>query len=102
MKAKIRFNPTAFSDLNEIKEYISQDNETFGAKVVNKILEDLEGLSQFPEKGKSLTVKLEIKTKYRYLISGEYIIFYTYENEIISIQRILHGKRDYLKILFKI
>ena len=39
------------------------------------------------------------KTRYRYLICNQYIIFYIFENDTINIMRILHGKRDYLKIL---
>ncbi len=101
MKAKIRINPAAFGDLKYIKEYTSQNSEESGTKIVSKIIENIESLSRFSEKGISLAAKIEIKTNYRYLISEDYIIFYIYDNETVSIQRILHGRRDYLKILFK-
>jgi plasmid stabilization system protein ParE len=37
---------------------------------------------------------------YRYLVSGNYLIFYKIEDEYISVNRILYGRRDYLRILF--
>ncbi len=50
--------------------------------------------------GSLLSAKINIKTDYRYLVSGKYIIFYKTDNEYIYIYRILHGSRDYSNILF--
>lgn len=79
--AKIRLSPLALSDLQEIKEYITDELTS-------------------PRLGSSLSSILRIDTDYRFLVSGKYIIFYKTESEYVSIYRILYGARDYMKILF--
>ena len=91
MTAKIRINPLAIDDLQEIKNYISEDSAEVAAKI--------ESLADFPESGTMLMYKIRFKSKYRYIICGQYLIFYIYENNIVSIQRILHEKRDYMSLL---
>ncbi len=99
MGAKIRINPIATCDLQEIKNYISEDSIEAATKTVKDIIEKIEGLIDFPEMGTMLMYKIKLKSKYRYIICDQYIMFYIYENNIISIQRILHGKRDYMSLL---
>lgn len=79
--AKIRLSPLALSDLQEIKEYITDELTS-------------------PRLGPSLSSILHIDTDYRFWVSGKYIIFYKTEGEYVSIYRILYGARDYMKILF--
>ena len=95
----IKFNPIAISDMNEIKEYIGQDSPEAANRVINNIFDKIESLSNFPNLGLSLSEKIGITTRYKYLICDKYIVFYLFENEVISIMRVIHGKRDYLKLL---
>ena len=99
---KLRINPLATEDLIDIKEYITKelDNPTAAIKVVRKIIESYEKLKEFPMMGTDLSVKVNIKTDFRYLVSGNYIIFYRTDDEYVSIYRILYAGRDYLRILF--
>jgi addiction module RelE/StbE family toxin len=92
----------AQKDLLEIKDYIAEelDNPASALKVISKILESMINLKKFPMLGSDLSPKIYISTDYRYLISGNYIVFYRIENQYISVDRILYGKRDYLKIIF--
>ncbi|KLE15048.1 type II toxin-antitoxin system RelE/ParE family toxin [Clostridium sp. C8] len=99
MNAKIRINPIAATDLQEIKNFISEDNVNSATKVVSGIIKKIESLSSFPNISKMLLYKIKLKSKYRYIIYDQYIIFYIYEDNIVSVQRILHGKRDYLTLL---
>jgi plasmid stabilization system protein ParE len=41
-----------------------------------------------------------MKTDYRYLVCGNYLIFYKIEGDAVSVYRVLNGSRDYLPILF--
>ncbi len=50
--------------------------------------------------GVKLSSKIHIETDYRYLISGNYIVFYKYDDVHVSIYRILYSRRDYVKLLF--
>lgn len=99
MVVKIRINPLATLDLKEIKDYISEDSIEAGIKTVKEIIEKIENLAEFPELGVMLMYRIRLRSKYRYIISGQYIIFYIYEQRVVSIQRILHGKRDYMSLL---
>lgn len=100
---KLRINPIAKQDLIEIKEYIvrESDNPTSANGVVSRIVESYEKLKEFSMLGGLLSSKIDIPTDYRYLISGNYIMFYKADKKYVSIYRILHVSRDYNKILFK-
>jgi addiction module RelE/StbE family toxin len=96
---ELRYNPIAISDLEEIKEYISQDNEEAAIRITKELIEKTEPLINFPEMGISLSKKIGIKNRYRYLVCKQYVIFYIFEDQTVNIMRILHAKRDYLKLL---
>lgn len=98
MSYKIRINPLASEDIKNIKEYIAEDSLDNATKVVKDLIEKIEQLGEFPEMGKMLMYKININSKYRYFICGSYLIFYLFEDNIVSIQRVLNGKRDYMSI----
>ena len=100
MQLKVRINPLAFVDVQEIKAYIAGDNPSAAEAFGNDIYSKLEKLTHFPQMGVSLSPKINMKTDYRYLVCGSYLIFYKIEGEFISVYRILNGVRDYLAILF--
>lgn len=99
---KIRVTPTALNDLKEIMSYIENDlsNPIAAKKVVKRIIEDYSRLEFSPHMGPSLSTKVPFDTDYRFIVSGNYIVFYKADNEYVSIYRILYGRRDYLKIIF--
>ena len=41
------------------------------------------------------------QTDFRFIVSGNYIVFYKVDETYVSIYRILYGRRDYLKIIFE-
>jgi toxin ParE1/3/4 len=95
----IRLLRPAEDDLTEIISYISIDNpsaaETLAEKIENKLLM----LSDHPLLGKIPKEEELAKMGYRFLIVQNYLIFYTVEQQIIWIHRIIHGARDYLRLL---
>lgn len=99
---KIRVSPAALTDLKEIKEYIENDllNPIAATNVIKRIIEDYSKLEIFPHIGMPLSTKIPFETDYRFIVSGNYLIFYRVDDEYISIYRILYGRRDYLKIIF--
>jgi addiction module RelE/StbE family toxin len=99
---KLRLNPLVLKDLKAIRQYISVelDNPTSARKIVTGIIEAYEKLQDFPLLGTSLSSKIDVNTDYRFLVCGNYLIFYKSDNEYVSIYRILYAKRDYLNILF--
>jgi plasmid stabilization system protein ParE len=106
MSKKIRINPIALADLREIMEPISHDSPETALRIVREIVSRYESLAEFPEMGVSLANKLrsnfpqiKLKSNYRYLVCGQYLVFYVYEGETVSINRILHTKRNSMALL---
>ncbi len=88
---KLTWSPLAISRVSEIAEYIAKDNPLAAEEWANNIFELVEGLSEFPEVGRTVP---EIKNKmFRELISGNYRIIYKYENVQILILAVRHGKQ---------
>lgn len=99
---KIRVSSTALNDLKEIKSYIENDlsNPIAANNVIKRIIDDYSRLEISPHMGPSLSTKVPFDTDYRFIISGNYLVFYKADDEYVSIYRILYGSRDYLKIIF--
>jgi len=94
--------PKAQNDLHDIKEYITKELESPKAalNIVSKITKRIRSLSTFPEIGARLDSIIDIETDYRILVCGNYNVFYRIVEKTIRVNRIIHGKRDYIKILF--
>ena len=99
---EIRLSPAAFEDLAGIKNYIEFDlsNPIAAQNTVKRIIADYTRLKTAPELGSSLSSKTGFETDFRYIISGNYIIFYKIDKDFVSIYRILYARRDYLRIIF--
>ena len=98
-KYEIRFLKIAEEDFAEIISYIAMDSPKSAAGLAEKIMKDIEILSHNPQLGRVPSDE-DIKILgYRYLIIRNYIVFYTIEDNIIYIHRILHGARNYKELL---
>lgn len=100
MKYKVRLSPLAIDDVQEIKAYIAEDNPTAAAEVGNALYSKIRELASFPKMGSLLSSKTHVRTDYRFLVCGKYLVFYKVEGDFISVYRILNGVRDYLSVLF--
>jgi len=49
--------------------------------------------------GTPLISVAEVDSDYRFLVSGKYMVFYRVTGKDIYVDRILYGRRDYLRIL---
>lgn len=99
---KIRLSPEAVKDLKEIKEYIERDllNSIAAENVIKKIINDYTRLETMPNMGIPLSAKVPFETDFRFIVSGNYLIFYKAEEEYVSIYRVLYSRRDYLRLIF--
>ena len=98
---KLVIAPAAKEDLREIKEYISVKlcNPTAAVNVVKKIIKDYTMLPDTPEIGIPLNRKIDVETPYRFIISGNYLVFYQINHDTVEIHRVLYKGRDYFRIL---
>jgi len=99
---KLAISPQAREDLEEIKMYISKEleNPIAAVNVVSRITKKIKNLKNTPGMGAPLSSKVSFDTDYRFLVCGNYLAFYRYEEKTVFVDRILYGRRDYIKILF--
>ncbi len=101
MDNKVHYSPKSLSDLDEIFDYIAFELKDIIAadNTVNGIIDSINILKQFAESGSILCLPTGEITIYRYVISSNYLSFYHLSENEIYIDRIIYGKRDYIKIL---
>jgi len=101
--AKIKYSRLAHRDLEQIGDYIADDlkNPIAALNTVNRIQDTIDILADFPESGALLSAHYETAGDYRFLVCGSYLAFYRAVDNVVYIDRILYGRRDYIKILFR-
>ena len=102
MKNKLHYTHEALRDLDEIWAYIVSDlsNPTSAERTVNRIMGAIDQLADFAEMGAPLQSVADVESDYRFLVCGNYLAFYRVDENAVYIDRILYGRRDYLRILF--
>jgi plasmid stabilization system protein ParE len=100
--AKIEYTPAALADIEQIGDFIEQEyaSPIAALNTVNGILDSIDNLSIFPMMGTSLSSIVNVESDYRFLVCGNYLTFHRVVDNIVFIDRVLHGKRDYLAVLF--
>ena len=96
---KLQVSKAAQKDLQEIKAYIAVDLENPGA-AVSKITKKIRLLKDNPLMGPALTAVTDASSDERFLVCENYLVFYSVTRENIFIDRVLYGRRDYLRVLF--
>lgn len=98
---KIHLSVAAQNDLQDIKQYIAIDLENKNAAVntLKRIINKIKILKEHAMAGASITTIAEVDSEYRFLVAGNYLVFYRVKAQNIYVDRILYGRRNYLKIL---
>ena len=88
--------------MDGIWDYIVSDlqNHSAAERVVDRIMDDVDRLESYAEIGAPLSSIADIESDYRFLLTGNYLTFYRVRDNDIYIDRVLYGRRDYLRILF--
>ncbi|GAB6275419.1 MAG: type II toxin-antitoxin system RelE/ParE family toxin [Peptococcaceae bacterium] len=86
----------------EIKKYISEElcNPTAANNVLSIITKRIKELAEFPLIGAPLSSIIDIETGYRFLVCRQYTTFYRYEDDTVYVDRVLYGRRNFIRILF--
>lgn len=101
MKNKIYVSKAARRDLDEIWDYIASELQNISAaeRTVSRILDAVDRLGEFAETGAPLSSIADTDSDYRFLVSGNYLIFYRAYRREVYVDRVLYGRRDCLRIL---
>jgi len=98
-KRTVRLIGIAENDLSEIIAFIAADNVDAAATFLEKIEANLSLLENNPLLGRIPREDDLARIGYRYLVIGNYLVFYTIGGDSVLVHRIIHGARDYLSLL---
>ena len=92
----------AQDDLAGIKAYISEEleNPTAALATVGRITKSIRILRNHAMAGAPLSSVANVDNDYRFIVSGNYMVFYRAIGSEVYVDRILYGRRDYLRVLF--
>lgn len=98
---KLHFAPEAQNDLAEIQTYIAEklDNSQAAQTTVGNIMKCIRLLLNHSLVGAPLATIVDVGSDYRFLVSGNYMVFYRVNGTNVFIDRVLYRRRDYLRIL---
>ena len=91
---KIRYLTTAERDLVDVFTYITKDNPTAAASLLEEIDQSISHLSRNPDLGVLPKDDRLRKLGYRILIIRKYLVFYVVKKDAIQIRRVMHGARQ--------
>lgn len=103
MKNNIHYSVESRRNLDDIWDYIVSElqNRVAAERVVNRILDAVDRLEDFAEMGALLSSVADVSGDYRFLVSGSYMVFYRVNGRDVYVDRILYGRRDFLRVLFR-
>ncbi|MCY3956002.1 MAG: type II toxin-antitoxin system RelE/ParE family toxin [Nitrospira sp.] len=94
--SRIVHRPLALQDLDDIWDYIAQDNPQVADHFIDKVEKQCRLLAEFPNIGTSCDA---LSPGLRFLVVDKYVLFYIALDDGIEVVRVLHGARD-LESLF--
>ena len=102
MKNRIHYSPESRRDLDDIWDYIVSElqNHSAAEHVIDRIMDAVDQLKNFAEMGTLLSSIADVSSEYRYLVSGNYMVFYRIQGSDVYIDRVLYGRSNYINILF--
>jgi toxin ParE1/3/4 len=91
-QAIIVITESAYIDLEDIENYISQDSPTIARKFISRIFDKIDQLYLYPQSGKPVPEITDISI--RELLINKYRIIYKLERDSkVNILRIIHSSR---------
>ena len=87
----IRWSPEAVADLESIRDFIARDSPHYAQLVVQRLVEAIDRLSEFPTSGR--VVPEAERPDWRETIIGAHRIVYRYRYETVEVITIFRGSR---------
>ncbi len=96
---KIKWTEPAIKSLQAIENYISLDSEYYAKVYVEKIIQQVDKLEDFPSIGR--IVPEYKKNDIREILFGNYRIVYHLHSDCVVILNIIHASRDFVNAMRK-
>ena len=99
MKRPVRVLRRAQIDLLEIQAYVLRDDPGAAEELVDALIDRLRRLETLSDRG-ALPRDLRLRQAgYRYVVHGDYLIFYKVLPSQVRVYRVIHGRRRYARLL---
>jgi plasmid stabilization system protein ParE len=86
-------------DLDEIQRYLDIDAPRASGRVIDGLLEAIESLADIPLRGAVPSDPDLERAGYRFLAQAPYLVFYKVRGRTVRIFRVLHGRRNWWRLL---
>jgi len=96
MRRRLLIHPEARVDLLEIWHYIAQDSIEAANRVAERLDAEIRDLLDMPGKGHFRADVSEVG--FRFWTVYSWIIAYEYDDESLTVVRVVHGHRDFRKL----
>lgn len=95
---RIEYSSAALTDLRNILDYVGDFSPDAAERIHGEIIETIEKLGAVPGIGHR---RDDVQNQdFRFHGIGSYVVGFQYDEEVLSIIRVVHGSRDF-KRLFK-
>jgi len=92
MSSGYALHPEAFVDLDEIRDFIAQENPDAADRVMSEIFDVIRGLVSFPHRGHR---RPDLSSRpLRFTLVREYLIVYATEERPLWVVAVMHGRRS--------
>lgn len=96
---EVRIFPSAQQDLLDVIDYLNTLSKEVALNYYDRLTSEISSLRMMPERcPRPRDLALAAKG-YRYLVVGNYLVFYVVSGNIVQIRRILYARRDYKQLL---
>lgn len=89
--SRVRWTPQAAEDLQAIRDFIARDSEHYAALVVQRLVEAVDILEEFPNSGRR--VPEHSRNDLRELVRPPYRIVYRITGDVLHIVTVFHSAK---------
>ena len=96
------WSPAAVDDLNAAADYIEFElaSPMAARRIVDSVIEKSQLFADVPGAGAVLRTLNGVDTGYRYMVSGNWMVFLACADGRALVVRVLYAKSDYMRTLF--
>jgi toxin ParE1/3/4 len=99
MNRSVRVLRRAQRDLQQIYDFIAREAPRSADPFIDELLEAIESLATMSERGAAPRDATLQRQGYRFLVHGQYLVFYKVVRRQVRVYRVLRGSRAYRGLL---
>ena len=99
MKRSVRVLRRAQRDLQQIYDFVVREAPRRADPFIDELLDAIESLSTLADRGATPRDEPLKQQRYRFLVHGQYLVFYKVLPRQVRVYRVLRGSRAYRSLL---